>query len=159
MSLQQTRQPTHTHTQTDTRTRNIFASKQMDKLCWKPVVSWQLLAHVVGPNCFSLYLYSVFRIQFSVFRSQFTVNSFPFRVFRCCSSSFSVFCFQFKVLANILRLLSPSPLIRRLRSFVWSGNRNLCICICMCVCICMYCASCRHVSPSLWLSWSIVATV
>lgn len=78
MSLQQTRRHTK-HTQ------NLFASKQMDKLCCKPG-QWQLLAHVVG----QIVSVSVFCIQFSVFRSQFTVYSFPL-----CSFSFSVFNLRF----------------------------------------------------------------
>lgn len=127
-----------TDTHTDKRIRNIFASKQMDKLCCKPVVSWQLLAHVVAQivSVSICTLFSVFRIQFSVFRSQFTVNSFPFRVFRCCSSSFSVFCFQFKVLANILRL--PRPLPSLLPSVVCGHLFGPVIVIYVYVCVCVH---------------------
>lgn len=88
---------TDTHTDTETRTRNIFASKQMDKLCCKPVVSWQLLAHVVAQivSVSICTLFSVFRIQFSAHSLPLTVFRFEFSVAAVLRFLFSVFNLRF----------------------------------------------------------------
>lgn len=92
-----------------------------------------VISSCCGANCKLLRsLFSVFSFPLTVYRLQFAVFSFPL-----CSSScsvfhflFTIFCFQFKVLASLLR---PSAVCGHLFGPV--------------IVIYMYCASCRHVSP------------